>query len=254
MVPNVNHVSFNPTRSGLAIFFFSERLMMHSYQEKDLESSIALFKSNSANICYGQGAPRSRKEVIELVNSRGIERFRNHEVLGLFSIFTLVKRQFIGHFDLLPGMEPGELKMKCVFKTIFYGKTYGLETANAIMNAYVKTLMEKQVLVNNEPITSLSATADPNEIVSWKILEKIGMRWEGPRLGNHLRKYYKIQLPNHFSSKNVAISSKPLAPTGDPHDSLLEVLMSLPSPPQYQHPLVMDFEKDKQSSFQYLPK
>lgn len=177
--------------SGLEISIETLRLRMRSFNSSDMPNSIGLYGDAEVVTFFDHGLPRSMEEVMALVNEISMKKMDKMSPFGLFSAFTKEENKFVGHFDIMPGENPGEVEIGYILCKKFHGQGYGTEIAFAIVE-YAKEITQRGYTVDKSPITSLIASVHPENIGSMKILEKIGMQCirEGVRFGGLPRKYY----------------------------------------------------------------
>jgi RimJ/RimL family protein N-acetyltransferase len=169
----------------------TERLTMRPYILEDLENSVALYGDPAVTEKFDEGVPKSREAVAKLVHDIGINRFQKQDPCGLFSVFKKDTQEFVGQFDFLPDEENGEhVEIGYIIHTRYQRQGYGTEISKSLID-YAKKINQ----LGLRKITALTATARPDNIGSWKVLEKMGMTMvkEGERFGAS-RHWYKLDL------------------------------------------------------------
>lgn len=176
------------------VAIYTEKLYMRPVQESDLPKSIELYGDPETVALFDDGKPKSAEKVSELVQKIGVKYFSRETPYGLFSVFKRDSKEFLGHFDFLPeggSSESKRFEIGYIIHKKEHGKGYGNEIGLGIKQ-YAQELNLK-----GHKIEYLTATADPNNIPSWKVLEKMGMiflRQETRVEFNRERKFYEIKL------------------------------------------------------------
>jgi ribosomal-protein-alanine N-acetyltransferase len=179
------HISENQS-GGIVVEIETQRLYIRSYQPEDFDYSLKLYGDPALTKMFDHGKPKSRDEVVELVDDLGSRFFRKGEPFGLFSIFDKSNGQFAGHIDLIPSEPSDILEIGIILTPQYQGREYSQEAAKALMIPFVKELKQK-----GHKISGIMATAHPNNIASIKNIEKMGMVFQRSfqRFGNPRNQY-----------------------------------------------------------------
>jgi len=141
----------------------TSRLLIRQFQEQD---TISLFEYLSNPIIYRfePGEP------ISLEKAKELTRERAHST-DFQAVILKSTQKMVGHL-YFKQTEPWELstwELGYIFNPAFHGKGYATEAAQALIHYGF----------NHFGIHRVIAHCDPENIASWKVLEKIGMRREG---------------------------------------------------------------------------
>ena len=169
-------ISFSYEKGAVSVEIDTARLNIRSYNDKDFENSVALYGNPLATKYFDNGKPRSKEQVAELVGDIGHKYFSNGQPFGLFTIFS--KAEFVGHIDLVPTEESGEVEVGFILDPKFQGQGFGTESAQALVYDYIDELNSDGITSNGSSIQRIMATVHPENIPSQKVLEKIGLSFE----------------------------------------------------------------------------
>ncbi len=171
-------------------FLQTQRLYMRPVDaDHDLPECIDLYARKEENRLFESG-PKTEVETARYVDQFATRQFRNFPPFGIYAVFRKEDHVFIGHADLftIDQEQMGDVEIGFILKKEFQGQGYGFEIALALKNyAYDLSLHHPRV-------KRMVATAHPDNVPSWKILEKLGMQFVGQEEKfNGLRKVYKLE-------------------------------------------------------------
>jgi len=146
-----------------AIMIETPRLLIRSFDEKD---GPALFEylSNPNVYRFEPGEPISMEKALELASKRS----RNNDFWAVIQKNT---QQLVGHL-YFKQVEPAAFltwELGYIFNPLFHNNGYATESASALIQYGFKQF----------DIHRVTAFCNPENIASWKVMEKIGMTREG---------------------------------------------------------------------------
>lgn len=161
----------------------TDRLIMKSYDDSELELSYTVYSDDRLTKYFDHGKPRTMQETKDLVSDIGHTHFNKGKTFGLYSIYIKDTNEFIGHADFMPydgtytpgisnpdGDDVGNYaEIGYIIKPGFHGKGYATEASKAFIN-----LVKFSNRMHGLNLKGLMATAHPDNIPSWKVLEKMG--------------------------------------------------------------------------------
>lgn len=145
--------------------FETERLVMRRFVESDLEY-VAAMRADKDVMRYIR-APQNRNESanwIELINSRW-----EKEKIGFCALFKKQTGEFVGWCGLWILAETGETEVGYAIAKDFWGEGYAVEAAYAFLDYAFNKLKLKKI----------AAVADPKNTGSRRVMEKLGMDYDG---------------------------------------------------------------------------
>lgn len=144
------------------------RLLLRPYREMDFASAHAYGAIPEVSQ-YMDWGPNT-KEDTQGFFERCVAASENPQEKGHFFAVTLRSDgRMIGGCDLGSAHPEGTSDMGYCLHPDFWGQGYGTEAANAVLGLAFDTLGLHRV----------TATCDPDNVGSWRAMEKIGMRREG---------------------------------------------------------------------------
>lgn len=144
------------------------RLVIRSYQESDGDHWLALCNDDE----IGRYLPPS--DPVTFADYAGaLRRRREMEQARGYCLWAVVDREtnaFVGQCGLLP-FEPDEALTELAYHYLpqAWNKGYATEAATAVLRYGFETVGVDRVV----------AVVDPNNVGSWRVLEKVGMRFSG---------------------------------------------------------------------------
>ena len=171
-----------------------------SSESNDLES-VSLY-GNPEGTSFFENGPKTPEETAAYINEFAIEQFQKFPPFGIYEVFKKDDNTFIGHADLftIDQENPGEdVEIGFILKPEFQGNGYGTEIALGLKDYIFDLYFE-----NHPRVKRLVATAHPENIGSWKILEKIGMQFVAQTTKfNAPRKIYVLNLSKPQLNQSV---------------------------------------------------
>ena len=164
------------------IIFQSPRLYFREFTENDIQLLYEL-NSNPNVIKYVHEPAPTLENIIDILHNSILPQYKlyNH---GRWAVHLKSNDEFIGWCGLKYIKEDDEIDLGYRFKENYWGKGYGYEAAKATIDYGFNSLKLKRIV----------ATALPENIASWKIMEKCGMKCIGDIIDkdNWLVKKYEI--------------------------------------------------------------
>ncbi len=142
---------------------YTPRLLIRQFQEQDY-ASLFEYLSNPVIYRFEPGEPIS----LEKARALTLERSQGADFLAVILEDT---QKLVGHL-FFKQIEPKEFltwELGYIFNPAFQGQGYATESADALIRYGFEHLGIHRVI----------AHCNPENITSWKVLEKIGMKREG---------------------------------------------------------------------------
>jgi ribosomal-protein-alanine N-acetyltransferase len=164
------------------IIFQSARLYFREFTEAD-EHTLYDLNSNSNVIKYVHEPAPTSENIKDILYNVLIPQYKLHGH-GRWAVHLKPNNDFIGWCGLKYLKEANEIDLGYRFKEEYWNKGYGYEAAKATIDYGLKVLKLKRI----------TATVLPENIASWKIMEKCGMKCLGEIIDkdNWLVKKYEI--------------------------------------------------------------
>ena len=160
----------------------SPRLCFREFTKDDVQLLFEL-NSNSNVIKYVHEPAPTLENVTDILFNSILPQYTlyNH---GRWAVHLKNNNEFIGWCGLKYIKEDDEIDLGYRFKENFWSNGYGFEAAKATIDYGLNNLKLKRIV----------ATALPENIASWKIMEKCGMKCIGDTIDkdNWLVKKYEI--------------------------------------------------------------
>lgn len=133
-----------------------------------------LYGSPKVMALFDSGRVNTEEETKNFVES-SVNRWGNGDILSPFTIWN-EKNQFIGFVNLRhePCKQRGHIEIGYMIVEEHWNKGYAFEAAQGVMD-YLKKLSEKGYKIGNINLTTVVATAHPDNPASQRILEKLDM-------------------------------------------------------------------------------
>lgn len=173
-----NRISFIPSMFGIRVEIETRRLYIRSYDARDYENCISLYGDEKLTKYFDGGKPRSKNEVENLVNEKGVKYFRDGIPFGLFSIFNKENMTFIGQIDLIPFDNKGTVEIGFILLREYHNQGFCQEATRAFILDYVNELNRSPFKFFQIPITKIVATTHPENYASKRVMEYVGMNFE----------------------------------------------------------------------------
>lgn len=177
-------------KKGLRVTITTERLILKSVVEEDIPNLVRLFSDPDVMKRYAAGTPRDEQTTVRRVRDVWIPRWQDNDPRGAFAVFLKDDpRTMIGSVVLGVGDGPGRAELAGLSFKDFWGKGFGSEAITALVNEYAPTLIDYQYDFAKGfkdcsfmVLSRIDATASPDNIASWKILDKLGFSCARPEL------------------------------------------------------------------------
>ena len=153
----------------------TKRLIARSIQEDDIEEIKSLFSNEVVMAKFGDGTARSPEDTEERMKKSWIYRWRNGDPKGGLVIKTRSSDEFVGVIIAGESNAPGEAEIAYIIDEPFQNKGYGTEIVSALVKTYapwVKKNFDK--CFKEQRLQTLFASASPDNLPSWKILDNLG--------------------------------------------------------------------------------
>jgi [ribosomal protein S5]-alanine N-acetyltransferase len=170
----------------------SERLIIRNFQQNDV-TNLYEYLSLASTYLFEPGQPISLEEAEILVTER-------QKTDHFLAVELKTSNKMIGHlyFKQIEPICTKTFELGYIFNPIFQNKGYGTESSKALI---------KYSFANND-IHRIIANCNPENIASWRLLEKIGMRREGHFLEKNYFRENENNEPIWFDSYQYAILRK----------------------------------------------
>lgn len=145
--------------------FETERLGLCLLEPSDLEDIMTFWGDEEVmGYCGGPGTRERELRAVgyyaELQQRRG---------LSVYGVFEKNDKHMIGACGFNPGETEEEAELIYHFAKVYWGKGYATEAAKACIS-YAREV---------QSIERIAASTDPRNVVSRKVLEKLGFQYEG---------------------------------------------------------------------------
>jgi len=190
------HIEAENPDTGLSIKVETERLKILSVNSTQYaDSLVKLYGDKDVNALVGNGSTLSEEDTHQKIQ-RWIERWQKQNPLSGYVVITQ-SGKFVGQIVLKPvkdksGPEltflPNTIEIGYLSKKKRWGNGYGKEFTHAIIHHLVPFLIQMGYKVEDQPITTIIATARPDNSASCHILETFmhfmgkAFRYNGPRM------------------------------------------------------------------------
>ena len=172
----------------MRIIFQSFRLYFREFDENDIQLLYEL-NSNPNVIKYVHEPAPTIENITSILHNNILPQYTLYG-MGRWAVHIKSNNEFIGWCGLKYIKETNEVDLGYRFKENYWGKGYGFEAAKATLDYGF----------NNRHLKKIMATALPENIASWKIMEKCGMEFMGEITDKDnwlVKKYELSMLPGH---------------------------------------------------------
>jgi RimJ/RimL family protein N-acetyltransferase len=163
----------------LSVTIDTERLHIRSVEakEEDYASYAALFGDPNVMCKYAFGHTKTRLEMEAQINDVWVKRWHKNDPYSGLVVFNKDTDEFVGHVALGYGeVIPGQCELAYHIMKDHWRKGYGTEAVTAVVREYAPATIEKGYTLEGKTLEKIIATARPDNPVSIKILEKLGMK------------------------------------------------------------------------------
>ncbi len=151
----------------MTVLITTQRLRLRSFQPDDLDVYWRVVYGDAAVMVYMPGGvPRSREKTSEVLEF-SIEHEREHG-FSLWAVEILADSSFLGHCGLIH-LKTGEVEIAYALGKSAWGQGYASEAARAALGYGFEQANLAYIL----------ALADPDNLASQRVMQKIGMRGLG---------------------------------------------------------------------------
>lgn len=161
------------------------RLRLRPFTPDDLDDYHAQIYSDPDVTRYLPGGQPRPKDRTKAVLDFSIEHGQKYD-FTLWAVLTKADNTFIGHCGLVWLQSAPEVEVAYAFGKDHWGKGYGTEAAHASLRCGFEFAQLEQII----------ALAVPENTASQKIMQKIGMRYEGLT-----KRYYNAELALYTLSR-----------------------------------------------------
>ena len=151
----------------------TERLTLREFEPDDWEALHAI-ESRPEVAQYQSFTPRTPDESQRYVLDAIADAVAAPRLTFDLAVILMAENRLIGRCGLGPGDEPREAVLWYTLHPDAWGRGYTTEAARAMVDFGFRTLGLHRVW----------ADCDPENVASWRVLEKIGMRREGHLVEN----------------------------------------------------------------------
>lgn len=182
------------TTNILGVSIDTPRLHIRSMEEVDYEPACRLLGDKDVMEKLNDGHILTAEKVRASFNGYAKQRKERNP----YDRLAVLNRtgDFLGIVALTP-YEPGVAQLSGLGFSEFWRQGFGTEAALAIVKDYAPAAVREGHFVKGEKLRKIMATARPDNEGSWKILEKLGMKFDGEREVpeyNAARKFYSINV------------------------------------------------------------
>jgi len=178
----------------LTVSIQTPNLHIRSMVESDLSHCIQLFGDQTVMAKLGTGETRSAEKVQEAF-ARYMKARQENNPYDRLAVFSK-DNEFLGVITLTKTDVDGVAELSGAGFSDYWNKGYGAEAATTIISEYAPATVKEGYTIGGKPLSSIVATARPDNPGSWKILERLGMQpvKEEVKYGG-IRKFYSINIP-----------------------------------------------------------
>ncbi|CAD6588108.1 MAG: hypothetical protein CYPHOPRED_004269, partial [Cyphobasidiales sp. Tagirdzhanova-0007] len=155
-----------------------------------LEECQNLYKSPKAMQYYGESRPQTDQETKQRLDTWA-KRWQECDPFSGFKVCLKGSTSFVGTAVLGCSDGPGIAEFAIALMPEFWRQGYGIECAAAIVEGYAGELFSRGKELNGAKFTKISATARPENVASWKCLERLGFTKDAEvKKHGHMRYQY----------------------------------------------------------------
>lgn len=176
---------------GLYVAMHTERLIIRSFEAKDLESVVAIFTDPVVMAKFATGVRTHEASI-----ARFQTLYDRWQAMNPYTALAVTladdPENFIGIIALSAGDDPGQAELSFLLFAPYWNQGFGKEAATAIVQDYAPWLIANGFGPEGHPLRQIVATARVDNPASFKILEGIGMSYLGTseRHGFERRHYF----------------------------------------------------------------
>jgi RimJ/RimL family protein N-acetyltransferase len=161
----------------------TKRLLLQDFTPADLEDYHRQIYSDSDVTRYLPGGKPRPIERTQYVLNFSVEHAQKHG-FTFWAVVNKASHQFMGHCGLIYLEESPEVEVAYAFGKAFWGQGIATEAARACLRFGFESAGLEQIL----------ALAEPENIASQRVMQKIGMQYQGTthRYYNHILVLYHL--------------------------------------------------------------
>lgn len=171
-------ITFSCMSLGLFIEIETKSLYIRSYRHEDFENCVELYGDAKITRYFDHGKPRSREEVEDLIDQKGLKYFMQGQPFGLFSIFEKKENAFIGQLDFLPSDRPGVVEIGCILHRKYHNQGFPKELIRVFIMVLTDEINSTGLGIGKNSIETIIATVHPKNLPSQRTLEQFGMTFD----------------------------------------------------------------------------
>lgn len=161
----------------------TERLQIRQFRRDDLDALSAVL-SDPEVMRFSLGGVKTKPEVAGFIE-KALEIYP-HVGFGIWAVIDKANSEIIGYCGLIPQKIDGQRWMELGYRlgTAYWGKGYATEAAEVIKEYAFQRLGLKRLI----------SIIEAENVGSWKVAEKIGMRYEkDSTFGDKVVRIYAIE-------------------------------------------------------------
>ena len=157
----------------MKIYLETERMRLREFVPEDADLLVDLDSDPRVTRYINGGKPTPREYVVESVMPRLMSYYERNDGLGLWAALHKPDNEFMGWFLFRPFLpDPDKTELGYRLKHKFWGQGFATEGSQALIVKGFGSL----------GVTRVVAIADPENIGSRRVMEKVGMTLEGDHI------------------------------------------------------------------------
>lgn len=154
----------------MKIYLETERMILREFTSDDVDLLVDLDSDPKVTRYINGGKPTPREYVEEKVIPRLLHYNKRGDGLGLWAALHKPDQEFMGWFLFRPFVsKPDETELGYRFKQKYWSQGYATEGSEALIRKGFESLNVSRVV----------AIADPENTGSRRVMEKVGLMFEG---------------------------------------------------------------------------
>ena len=154
----------------MKVYLETERMILREFVWDDADLLVDLDSDPLVTKFINGGKPTPREYVVETVMPRLMGYYEQTDGLGLWAALHKPDQEFMGWFLFRPFVpDPQQTELGYRFKQKFWGSGYATEGSNALIKKGFESL----------GVTKVVAIADPENHGSRRVMEKVGLTFDG---------------------------------------------------------------------------
>ena len=153
----------------MKIYLETERMVLREFTINDIDNLVDLDSNPEVTRYINGGKTTSRKYIEEQVMPRILAYYESYHEQGIWAAINKEDDEFMGWFHLRPNhSDKTETELGYRLKQPYWGQGFATEGSLALLDKGFNQL-EVDVIV---------AIADPDNIASRRVMEKVGLKFE----------------------------------------------------------------------------